>query len=87
MPVCSTLSLSNTHQITPQTTVHFVPTFWPNFGLRDLLPILLQWQALQFRRWLWDRAEATQAAAHEQGVSNHGFATSVGKHRPTDSFT
>ncbi|CAO1616169.1 unnamed protein product [Sympodiomycopsis kandeliae] len=42
-------------QITPQTVMHFVPTFWPAFGLSDLLPILLQWQAHQFRRWLWDQ--------------------------------
>lgn len=42
-------------QITPKTLLYFVPTFWPVFGLRDLLPILLQWQAHQFRRWLWDQ--------------------------------
>lgn len=39
-------------QITAQTLIRFVPTYWPVFGLWDLLPILLQWQTLQFRRWL-----------------------------------
>ncbi|PWN18917.1 Undecaprenyl diphosphate synthase [Microstroma glucosiphilum] len=40
-------------QITPSTTMHFVPTYWPVFGMRDMLPILLDWQAHQFRKWLW----------------------------------
>ncbi|CAO1617835.1 unnamed protein product [Parajaminaea phylloscopi] len=39
-------------QITAETLIRFVPTYWPVFGLWDLLPILLQWQTLQFRRWL-----------------------------------
>lgn len=40
-------------QITDRTTLHFVSTFWPVFGLRDMLPILLEWQQAQFKRWLW----------------------------------
>ncbi|CAK9780822.1 Undecaprenyl diphosphate synthase [Cutaneotrichosporon oleaginosum] len=31
------------------TQVHFVKTYWPDFGLTDLLPILLGWQQ---RAWL-----------------------------------
>ncbi|PLW34933.1 hypothetical protein PCANC_19084 [Puccinia coronata f. sp. avenae] len=29
------------------SSVHFVSTFWPHFGLLDVLPILLGWQAEQ----------------------------------------
>lgn len=47
-------------QITPETTIHFVPTYWPAFGLWDLLPIVLQWQAMQFHKW-WRDGGAHQA--------------------------
>ncbi|KNZ49915.1 di-trans,poly-cis-decaprenylcistransferase [Puccinia sorghi] len=44
----SLLSLS--HLPSPSSSsasVHFVPTFWPRFGILDVLPILLGWQAEQ----------------------------------------
>ncbi len=36
-------------QAVRHTQVHFVKTYWPDFGLTDLLPILLGWQQ---RAWL-----------------------------------
>ena len=31
-------------QCTEQTHMHFVDKFWPQFGLQDMIPIILQWQ-------------------------------------------
>lgn len=31
-------------QCNDDTQLHFVKTYWPDFGLSDLLPILLGWQ-------------------------------------------
>lgn len=31
-------------QASEDTQLHFVKTYWPNFGLTDMLPILLGWQ-------------------------------------------
>jgi len=34
------------------TQIHFVKTYWPDFGLSDMLPILLGWQQkVWLRRW------------------------------------
>lgn len=31
-------------QCNDDTQLHFIKTYWPDFGLSDLLPILLGWQ-------------------------------------------
>lgn len=36
-------------QASEDTQLHFVRTMWPEFGLSDLLPILLGWQQ---KMWL-----------------------------------
>jgi ditrans,polycis-polyprenyl diphosphate synthase len=40
-------------QADEDTQIHFVKTYWPDFGLTDMLPILLGWQQ---KTWLkrWD---------------------------------
>ncbi|KAH9460376.1 hypothetical protein MJO28_003958 [Puccinia striiformis f. sp. tritici] len=37
--------IKRTRTINKGSSVHFVPKFWPDFGLLDVLPILLGWQA------------------------------------------
>lgn len=37
-------------QALPGPSVHFVPRYWPDFGILDVLPIILGWQAEQL--WL-----------------------------------
>jgi len=34
----------NTHQCNENTQIHMIDTFWPSFGLREFIPILLQYQ-------------------------------------------
>ncbi|KAH9440728.1 hypothetical protein MJO28_003651 [Puccinia striiformis f. sp. tritici] len=31
---------------------HIVPTHWPNFGMDDMVPIILKWQLGEFRKYL-----------------------------------
>nr|XP_019012704.1 di-trans,poly-cis-decaprenylcistransferase [Kwoniella pini CBS 10737]OCF51485.1 di-trans,poly-cis-decaprenylcistransferase [Kwoniella pini CBS 10737] len=39
-------------QASNDTQLHFVNTFWPEFGLSDMIPILLGWQQKQWMRQL-----------------------------------
>ncbi|WVW84619.1 di-trans,poly-cis-decaprenylcistransferase [Kwoniella bestiolae CBS 10118] len=42
-------------QASEDTQLHFVNTFWPEFGLSDMIPILLGWQQKQWVKQLgWD---------------------------------
>lgn len=58
-------------QITPETTIHFVPTYWPAFGLWDLLPIVLQWQAMQFHKWFETRRTTRRGKGGSSSSSRH----------------
>lgn len=45
--LASPLVSSGTHSIrqcTENTQIHFIDTFWPDMGLFDLLPIILDYQ-------------------------------------------
>ncbi|WRT67835.1 di-trans,poly-cis-decaprenylcistransferase [Kwoniella shivajii] len=39
-------------QASEDTQLHFVKTYWPEFGLSDMIPILLGWQQKQWMRQL-----------------------------------
>ncbi|KAH7885417.1 putative undecaprenyl diphosphate synthase-domain-containing protein [Phlebopus sp. FC_14] len=51
-----------TWQCNEDTQIHMVPTYWPNFGLRDLIPILLEYQ-----RNVWAKSKRS-----EHGLSDAG---------------
>lgn len=38
--------------ITEGAAYHIVPTHWPNFGMDDMVPIILKWQVGEFRKYL-----------------------------------
>ncbi|PLW43141.1 hypothetical protein PCASD_08093 [Puccinia coronata f. sp. avenae] len=38
--------------ITEGAAYHIVPTHWPNFGMDDMVPIILKWQLGEFRKFL-----------------------------------
>jgi ditrans,polycis-polyprenyl diphosphate synthase len=44
------MALSAESQANDDTQLHFVKTYWPEFGLTDMLPILLGWQQKQWLR-------------------------------------
>lgn len=39
-------------QCSADTQIHFVKTYWPDFGFTDMLPILLGWQQKMWARKL-----------------------------------
>lgn len=44
----SVMRLTPLTQASEDTQLHFVKTYWPEFGLTDMLPILLGWQQKQW---------------------------------------
>lgn len=51
------------------TQLHFIKTYWPDFGLSDLLPILLGWQQ---KVWLRRGLVGREPAAYEDGGAEEG---------------
>jgi ditrans,polycis-polyprenyl diphosphate synthase len=43
-------------QCAEHTHLHFTKRYWPLFGLRELVPIILDYQRAEFRRQLWEWA-------------------------------
>lgn len=56
-------------QCNADTQLHFIKTYWPDFGLSDLLPILLGWQQ---KVWL------------ARGLQGRGPEPSQEEEMPTD---
>jgi ditrans,polycis-polyprenyl diphosphate synthase len=48
-PMASTKTDLTVAQISENTEVSFVPTYWPKFGLLDMIPIILDYQRHQWK--------------------------------------
>lgn len=44
LPVCAPSSLTTARQCSENTHLQFSPTYWPDFGLWDFVPIVLDYQ-------------------------------------------